>query len=102
MGRRRHLVVLAAMAALAMLGAASARAQITVSGSGATPPPSLVAYRGMAAWVDIFHTGVTSSERPLIRRFLSQAHLDGMRVVAWYLPPLTDPATEYQQALTAI
>ena len=53
-------------------------------------------------FLEVSHTGVTSSERPLIRRFLSQAHLDGMRVVAWYLPPLTDPATEYQQALTAI
>ena len=130
MRAHRRLLVVASLVALIATGTGSAQAQFGVSGSGATPPASLAAYRGMAAWVDIFdttawsapestvdemhaqgvktlflevsHTGVTSAERPLIKRFLSQAHLDGMRVVAWYLPQLTDPATEYQQALTAI
>jgi hypothetical protein len=33
-------------------------------------------------------------DRPLVRRFLEQAHTHGMRVVAWYLPKLGDVAAD--------
>ncbi len=41
--------------------------------------------------------------RPVqLARFIDAGHARGMRVVAWYLPPLRDVRREYRRALTAI
>jgi hypothetical protein len=37
-----------------------------------------------------------------VARFLQAAHSHGMRVVAWYLPPLRDVGREYRRALAAV
>ena len=37
-----------------------------------------------------------------VARFLRAAHARGMRVVAWYLPPLRDVGREYRRAMAAI
>ena len=40
--------------------------------------------------------------RPVVGRFIDAAHARGMKVVAWYLPPLADVPTEYDRAMAAI
>ncbi len=37
-----------------------------------------------------------------VARFLRAAHARGMRVVAWYLPPLRDVGREYRRAMAAV
>ena len=37
-----------------------------------------------------------------VARFLRAAHARGMRVVAWYLPPLRDVSREYRRAMAAV
>jgi hypothetical protein len=94
--------------------------------------PSLDAYRGLGSWVDIFddrawndpagavrdmkrhgvrtlfvETSNSSSATSLkdaakLQLFISQAHAHGMKVVAWYLADLTDPAKDYDRISTAI
>lgn len=90
------------------------------------------AYRGLGTWVDIYdgaafdapeatvramaaagvrtlyvETGNSGApgaiHRPLaMARLLRAAHGRGMRVVAWYLPTLVDPALDYRRVSSAI
>jgi hypothetical protein len=95
-------------------------------------PPSLVAYRGLATWVDVYdhrawanpeaavkdmashgvrtlfiQTGNSSSKSaifdpPAQRAFIRAAHARGMKVVAWYLPDMVDVTTDYDRIAQAI
>jgi len=90
------------------------------------------AYAGLGTWLDIYataswahpqqdvaamardgvrtlylQTGNYSQQVDLVRRaalgrFVDAAHADGLRVVAWYLPSLADPAQDTRRALAAI
>jgi hypothetical protein len=98
--------------------------------SRASHPPS--AYAGLGTWLDIYatpswadpqrevaamarvgvrtlylQTGNYEQRRELVRpralgRFVDAAHAAGMRVVAWYLPSVADPAQDARRALAAI
>jgi hypothetical protein len=90
------------------------------------------AYAGLGTWLDIYataswahprqevatmardgvrtlylQTGNYEQQVDLVRhaalgRFVDAAHAAGMRVVAWYLPSLADPAQDTRRALAAI
>jgi hypothetical protein len=64
-----------------------------------------------AAGVHTLYLQTASSSSPVgtavyrpsqVARFLVAAHARGMRVVAWYLPPLRDVRREYRRAMAAI
>jgi hypothetical protein len=64
-----------------------------------------------AAGVDTLYLQTASSTSPVgtavyrpsqVARFLVAAHARGMRVVAWYLPPLRDVGREHRRAMAAI
>jgi len=106
-------------AALALLGVC-AFALLSTGGraAGASARPSIMAYRGLGAWVDLYDTAswndpadivaamATHGVRTLfietsnfhwpsdlsrphaLSQFITQAHAHGMEVVAWYLPRL--------------
>ena len=113
------------LASLAILGG-SAQPDI------ARGAPPAEAFSGVGAWVSVFETSVwarperavadmrrrgastlylqTASSRPgpavfrpdRTARFLRAAHVRGMRVVAWYLPPYARPGYELRRALGAV
>jgi len=92
----------------------------------------LAAYAGLGTWLDIYagsawahpqrevaamardgvrtlylQTGNYEQQVDLVRRralgrFVDAAHAAGLRVVAWYLPALTDPVQDERRALAAI
>jgi hypothetical protein len=94
--------------------------------------PDRTAYAGLGTWLDIYataswshpqrevaamardgvrtlylQTGNYGQQVDLVRRaalgrFVDAAHAAGLRVVAWYLPSLTDPARDARRALAAI
>ncbi|MDR3687500.1 MAG: hypothetical protein P4L93_11150 [Coriobacteriia bacterium] len=96
-----------------------------------TAAPSLDAYRGLGTWVDLYDStwsnpgaavadmaahGVrtlyleTSNSRSnfalkdtaALTAFIQTAHSHHMKVVAWYLPDLTKPATDFYRVSQAI
>jgi hypothetical protein len=92
----------------------------------------LSAYEGLATWVDVYDAGVWANpERAVatmarqgvrtlfletgndsrrtdvfrpdrVSRFLVAAHLNGLRVVAWYVPSFARPARDLRRSLAAI
>lgn len=94
--------------------------------------PSLQAYRGAGVWVDIFDNALWASPERQVRRmqadgirtlylqtsnssqqyaiyrpdrtarFLEAAHARGIKVVAWYLPTLANPARDASRSVAAI
>ena len=98
----------------------------------AAATPSLIAYRGLGTWVDLYdgavradpeaavaqmraagvHTlyletssstaGAAVADPRTVERFVVAAHAAGMRVVAWYLPTLGRPALDKARARAAI
>ncbi len=96
------------------------------------PEPGPGAYRGLGTWVDVYETGVWNDPEGAVERmqargiqtvylqtsnysrgtaivfpeqtsrFLEAAHDAGMRVVAWYLPGLTDPKLDLDYSMAAI
>ena len=116
-------VLVAALLAAALIAPAT-RASVSAR------QPS--AYAGLGTWVDIYatanwaeperavaamardgvgtlylQTGNYSQRVDLVRRralgrFVDAAHAAGLRVVAWYLPSLADPAQDSRRALAAI
>lgn len=93
---------------------------------------ALAVYGGLGSWLDIFATGSWSRPRAIVAaaeahgvttlylqtsnysqatdvvrpaalgRFVDAAHAAGLKVVAWYLPGLADPALDARRALAAI
>lgn len=119
----RRLLLAVALAGALVVPAASASGQAR---------PRLVAYAGLGTWLDIFATPYWSNPerevaamaqdgvrtlylqtgnysqrvdvfRPAaLGRFVDAAHAHGLRVVAWYLPGLTDLRQDERRALAAI
>jgi hypothetical protein len=120
--RSRLLLVVACLAAVLVAPATHASVE--------SPRP--VAYAGLGTWLDIFatpawdaperavaamarhgvktlylQTGNYSQPAALVRpravgRFVDAAHAAGLRIVAWYLPSLANPAQDRRRALAAI
>ncbi len=121
--RAARSVVAACVAFAALAGLASADA----------PPAkaSLLPYRGLGTWVDIFDptvwddptTAVQTMQADGIRtiyletsnyahraimfpirlgQFIDAAHAAGMKVVAWYLPSFTNVDKDFQKSMAAI
>jgi hypothetical protein len=117
--------VLAAGLALAVLGG------IRAAASDADTTPSVLGYRGLGTWVDIYDTTLwddpatavqtmqadgirtiylessnyshTAIVFPLrLGQFIDAAHQAGMRVVAWYLPSLAHVKADFQKSMAAI
>jgi hypothetical protein len=121
--RVRQIALLAALAALLPSAPAAA---ITSTGRPFAGAGSWVSiFSGDAVWdhpravvASMHSAGVhtlflqtASSSSPVgsqvyrpsqVGRFLSAAHARGMRVVAWYLPPMRDVGREYRRAMAAI
>lgn len=119
---RIRIAILAALAVAALA--------LTPAAGPAAPKPSVMAYRGLGAWVDIYDDwsapeatvaamagrGVRTLylqtcnygcdaalfEPALMGRFIDAAHAAGLRVVAWYLPGYDKPARELRRSLKAI
>jgi hypothetical protein len=114
---------LCAVVALALAGGASPAGKTT---------PSLAAYRGLATWVDLYDGKAFKNPPAVIAsmklrgtrtlfietanyrtagdvgrpaamgRFIDAAHAAGLKVVAWYLPGLDNPARDLRRSLAAI
>ena len=114
-----------------LLLAMAVLAPSTAAGATVRPETSVV-YGGVGSWVDIFAKqawrnpdGAVASLRshgvrtlylqtsnysqasdvvdpPAVGRFIDAAHAAGLKVVAWYLPSLADPALDHRRALAAI
>jgi hypothetical protein len=126
-GQKRRKLLLRSLAALLL----SALLGVPVTGASASSRPP-AAYAGLGTWVDIFATATWTKPRravaamarlgvrtlylqtgnysqpvDLVRpralgRFVEAAHVDGLRVVAWYLPSFADPTLDRRRALAAI
>ena len=120
----RIAALLAVIAALCACGAASS--------GRADEERDLSAYTGLATWVDLydphvlkrpetsvaamaengvrtlfFETSNYQMRRDIVRpdrvaRFVEAAHAEGMQVVAWYLPSLTDVNRDLRRSLAAV
>jgi hypothetical protein len=125
MDLRRVATLALATAAAALLPAAPADA-VTSGGRPFADAGSWVSiFSGDAVWdhprehvarmhragVHTLYLQTASSTSPVgaqvyrptqVGRFLRAAHDHGMRVVAWYLPPLRDVGREYRRAIAAI
>jgi hypothetical protein len=118
--------------ALATLAAAVSCALVAGAAAAPPAIRDVSSYRGLGTWVDIWDRGVwrspeasvaamrawgvdtlyveTSNYRQsvdLIRpdelgRLVDDAHAQGMKVVAWYLPSFAQPALDLRRALAAI
>jgi hypothetical protein len=126
MDLRRIGAVLAAVAALLGLLPASPAAAVTSAGRPFADAGSWVSiFSGDAVWdhprehvarmhragVHTLFLQTASSTSPVgsqvyrptqVARFLQAAHARGMRVVAWYLPPMRDVGREYRRAMAAV
>ena len=81
------------------------------SGSAVWDHPRAQVRRMHAEGVRTLYLQTASSSSPVgtdvyrlsqVARFLVAAHARGMRVVAWYLPPLRDVRREHRRAMAAI
>jgi DhnA family fructose-bisphosphate aldolase class Ia len=117
--------VLAAGLALAAAGGIQAVAKDAVT------RPSLLAYRGLGTWVDIYDAALWNDPAaavqsmqadgirtiylqssnfshadivfpPQFGQFIDAAHQAGMRVVAWYLPSLAHLKVDFRKSMAAI
>ncbi|MDQ1601282.1 MAG: hypothetical protein QOD68_2756 [Actinomycetota bacterium] len=126
MDLRRIGAVLAAVAVLLGLLPASSATAVTSVGRPFADAGSWVSiFSGDAVWdhprehvarmhgagVHTLFLQTASSTSPVgsqvyrptqVARFLHAAHARGMRVVAWYLPPLRDVGREYRRAMSAV
>jgi hypothetical protein len=124
--RVRRIALLVLTAALAALLPAVPAAAVTstgrpfagagswvsiFSGDDVWDHPGAVVARMHSEGVHTLFLQTASSSSPVgsqvyrpsrVGRFLSAAHARGMRVVAWYLPPLRDVGREYRRAKAAI
>jgi hypothetical protein len=124
--RVRQVALLVLVAALAALLPATPAAAVTSTGRPFADAGSWVSiFAGDAVWghpravvarmhregVHTLFLQTASSSSPVgslvyrpsqVGRFLGAAHARGMRVVAWYLPPLRDVGREYRRAMAAI
>ena len=121
---RSRLVAVAALSALALLGAGRV--------GGGLDAPDLTPYRGLGTWIDIYspsfradpervgaalalhgvdtlfvETGNFRQRVDVVRPqqlggLIEAAHARGIAVVAWYLPALTNPARDLRRARAAI
>jgi len=115
-----------------LLLAAALCAALLTAAAGASAVTRPAAYAGLGTWLDIYatpswahperevaamarvgvrtlylQTGNYGQSVALVRpralgRFVDAAHAAGMRVVAWYLPSLANPAEDARRALAAI
>jgi hypothetical protein len=117
--------VLAAGLALAAVGGIHAAA------TDAASRPSLLAYRGLGTWVDIYDDALWNDPPAAVQsmrtdgihtiylqssnfshadivfpvrfgQFIDAAHQSGMRVVAWYLPSLAHLKVDFRKSMAAI
>ncbi len=80
------------------------------SGDAVWDHPRAQVRRMHAAGIHTLYLQTASSSSPVtdvyrpsqVARFLVAAHARGMRVVAWYLPPLRDVRREHRRAMAAI
>ena len=124
--RVRRIALLVLTAALAALLPAAPAAAVTSTGRPFAGAGSWVSiFSGDAVWdhpravvagmhgagVHTLFLQTASSSSPVgsqvyrpsqVGRFLTAAHARGMRVVAWYLPPMRDVGREYRRAKAAI
>jgi hypothetical protein len=122
----RRIVTLLVAAAVAALVPATPAAALTSAGRPFADAGAWVSiFSGDAVWdhpgehvarmhragVHTLFLQTASSSSPVggqvyrptqVARFVQAAHARGMRVVAWYLPPLRDVGREYRRALAAI
>jgi hypothetical protein len=116
-----------------LISATLAAALSLAGGGGAVSSPDrLVAYRGLATWVDIYdpkawvspeasvtamkargvrtlfletgnyHQSTAIVRRARAARFIEAAHVQGIKVVAWYLPSFGKSRRDYLRSLAAI
>jgi hypothetical protein len=128
MGRvhvRRGTALLLALALCALLAPSPAGAVTSVGRPFADAGSWVSIFSGDAVWdhprehvarmhragVHTLFLQTASSSSPVgsqvyrptqVARFLAAAHARGMRVVAWYLPPLRDVGREYRRAMAAV
>lgn len=125
------LLIVAAVSLSPGTGSADAASFTSVAG-GSGNEPSVMAYRGLGTWVDIYddqawddpegtvlaiaargvhtlylETCNFSCKNALFRphrmaRILTAAHALDMRVVAWYLPGFDKPVRDYNRSMRAI
>jgi hypothetical protein len=123
MGRRPISLVLVALTLLVLPHAGPSSAAAT---------PSLEAYRGVGAWVDVYddrewhdpegtvasmasygvrtlyiETANYKAKKDIVYpaaldRFIDAAHANGLRIVSWYLPSLNNPQRDLRRSLAAI
>ena len=126
------MAVSAAVGVSAVVAAVDLSHRIEARGPVLRADPNTGPFIGLGAWIDIFdrtswkqpertvadlsargvhtlylQTGNGSQKLPIVKRrgviaFLDAAHADGIRVVAWYLPGLTDPGSDLSRAEAAI
>ena len=122
MDLRRTATLLAAVALSGLLPASQATAVTSVGRPFADAGSWVSIFSGDAVWdhprehvarmhragVHTLFLQTASSTSPVgsqiyrptqVARFLHAAHARGMRVVAWYLPPLRDVGREYRRAI---
>ena len=127
MGRgRRAAALVLALAATVLAGSPAPAGAVTSVGRPFADTGSWVSiFSGDAVWdhprehvarmhragVHTLFLQTASSSSPVgsqvyrptqVARFLQAAHSSGMRVVAWYLPPLRDVGREYRRAMAAV
>jgi hypothetical protein len=124
--RLRRVALLVLVTALAALLPSAPAAAVTSAGRPFAAAGSWVSiFSGDAVWdhpravitrmhregVHTLFLQTASSSSPVgsqvyrpaqVGRFLRAAHAHGMRVVAWYLPPLRDVGREYRRAMAAV
>ena len=126
------IIVSAAVCAAALLALVDLTDRVEARGPLLRADPNTGPFIGLGAWIDIFdktswkrpgrtvsdlatrgvhtlylQTGNNAQRRAIVHslgviEFLDAAHARGIKVVAWYLPGLTDPALDLGRAEEAI
>jgi hypothetical protein len=129
---RAAIVLSAAVCVLAVVAVVGLSNKVEARGPLLRADPNTGPFKGLGAWIDIFdktswrrpeqtvkdlasrgvktlylQTGNNSQKLAIVKSkgvvaFLDAAHAEGIQVVAWYLPGLTDPAMDLQRADAAI
>lgn len=126
------MVLSAAVCVLAVVAVVDLTNKVEARGPVLRANPNTGPFKGLGAWIDIFdktswrfpertiqdmasrgvrtlylQTGNNSQTRAIVKKkgviaFLDAAHVQGIQVVAWYLPGFTDPASDLKRAEAAI
>jgi hypothetical protein len=130
--RLRPPLVVAALLCVAVAGGAILAWPSRPPQAATVPAPSVAAYRGLAAWIDLYDTAAwrrpaaavrdlqahhvrtlfletsnfgwpTKLNQPaVLARFIAVCHARGLRIVAWYVPDFGRDQQDYRRSLAAI